>query len=313
MYAQRGNVSIAQLLLNKGASIAKPSLKLALTALFACACVETDALKGLNMAHFLCSHGAELTAHDKQGFTLLHHAAKSGKTDLITYYLSKIAIDPVQDLYRPLWLAARKGQAAAAQLLLEKGAKQRLHNDEHSDILAVTIRDLQRSAGIETIQVLIRHETCIVEERTLHIALESESVYRHAIVEELLRHGVSPRASGHDETPPLEAYLTHRPFSDLGILELLLESGSNPNAGLSTGRTPLTHICSTWWLDALDQERAISTLVYYGADTSLPDQIGDTPMMALCLNPSTRNRLAEVDRLIRVLIREESECLEEIV
>ncbi|MBA5604098.1 ankyrin repeat domain-containing protein [Duganella sp. FT3S] len=84
----------------------------------------------LMMAAFRQNKSAVLTllgkgaAVNQPGWTALHYAAASNSTDIINLLLERhAAIDaPSPSGLTPLMLAAREGQEAAVQLLLERGA-----------------------------------------------------------------------------------------------------------------------------------------------------------------------------------------------
>ena len=91
------------------------------------------ALRGnLVQARALVARGAHI---DRDGWTPLHYAATGPSTELVAYLLDKGATIDARSPNgtTPLMMAARYGNPASAQLLLERGADKRLRNQRGLD------------------------------------------------------------------------------------------------------------------------------------------------------------------------------------
>ena len=114
MAANRKNWDLIRLLMNHGSTV-PDSTKWARSYYF----------KHYDVAKFLLEHGMNPNHRNWHRLTLLHDLAHDGEVDKIALLLDHGAeIDAIDDEYRstPLGLAARAGQRAAVELLLNRGA-----------------------------------------------------------------------------------------------------------------------------------------------------------------------------------------------
>jgi ankyrin repeat protein len=110
-------------------------------------------------AAFLLEHGMDPNHMNWHRFTLLHHMAAEGEVGKARLVLDHGAdIDAIDDEYRstPLGVAARRGQGALVELLLERGADPRAAGASWSTPLAWAekkghekVAQLLRAAGAE--------------------------------------------------------------------------------------------------------------------------------------------------------------------
>ena len=106
-------------------------------------------------AAFLLEHGMDPNHMNWHRFTLLHHMAADGESAKARLLLDHHAeIDPIDDEYlsTPLGVAARRGQAALVQLLLDRGADPTASGAPWSTPLAWAT-----SKGHDAIAAILRH------------------------------------------------------------------------------------------------------------------------------------------------------------
>src|SRR3989339_280336 len=67
-------------------------------------------------------------------------------------------------------------------------------------------------------------------------------------------------------------------FNNLGIVEILLKNGANPNTLSNGGQTPLFRAC------CYENLPIIEILLKYGANPNTPNSTGETPLYRVCNN-----------------------------
>uniref|UniRef100_A0A8C0UHD9 Ankyrin 1 n=1 Tax=Cyanistes caeruleus TaxID=156563 RepID=A0A8C0UHD9_CYACU len=206
------NLSVAQLLLNRGASVNfTPQVSAEWEATGVCAApdeltpLHCAARNGhVRIAEILLDHGAPIQAKTKNGLSPIHMAAQGDHLDCVRLLLQYSAdIDDITlDHLTPLHVAAHCGHHRVAKLLVEKGAK-------------------PNSRALNGFT-------------PLHIACKKNHI---RVMELLLKTGASIDAVTESGLTPLHvaAFMGHLP-----IVKTLLQRGASPNvSNVVTGHTPL--------------------------------------------------------------------------
>ncbi|KAL3162135.1 hypothetical protein ABBQ32_009843 [Trebouxia sp. C0010 RCD-2024] len=106
-------------------------------------------------AQHLVKTGADISAHDKQGFRALHFAAAHGHLDVVTFLWSKGAeVDwETPDGRSPLHLAALRGHSTVVKFLLSKQAWADSQDAEDSTALHLAARGASQQTISELLKV----------------------------------------------------------------------------------------------------------------------------------------------------------------
>ncbi|KAL9007814.1 MAG: hypothetical protein Q9173_006995 [Seirophora scorigena] len=190
----------------------------------------------LGMCSCLLNEGALLDAREAQSKTPLHVACEAGHYELVQMMLDRSQLRPTETSFLAAFFAAvEHGHVRVAESFFSRGLKlQDLKRDRHKPLTLAAKSDYQ--AMVE----LMVHKGCKLNVRddngwnALHLPLTT-------VVEELLTHGVSAKATtSRKETPLLLAVKgTHFP-----VVERLLRTGNHSslvNAEDERGQQPVHH------------------------------------------------------------------------
>jgi len=219
----------------------------------------------------LIALGADIRATDlRQGGTALHWAADGGNLEAIDFLIAQ-GLDPNQDSnsqWKPLDRAASRGQMAALQLLLERGATFPTPNDPDDYFFLVAIN----SGNIELVSYLIdKGFDPNVRTRGGDLAINQPLWYNQpSMLAFLLNKGAT-----------MNGVFDRYNFSPLhvaafrGSMEMaqtLLDSGAEIDAVKpNDGTTPLQIAIE------FKKNELAKFLISKGADIEHPDQYGNTP------------------------------------
>jgi ankyrin repeat protein len=251
--ARTGNAEVVKLLLARGARVDQKGNEFGETALMIAAAANQD-----QAAAALIAHGAEVNGRSA---TLEYPKDRFGLEGVVT-------ILPHGD-WTPLMYAGRQGSAAAARVLCEAGAEVNAVDPDGTSALLLAIMN----GHFDTAAVLLEHGA----DANLTDKAGMGPLYATVDMNTLGEvYGRPPRAS----TGKLTA---------LELMNLLIENGANPNAGLKSATLQRAHTPgeSTLGAGATPLMRAakngdvaaIELLIAHGADVSLGAKNLTTPLM----------------------------------
>jgi ankyrin repeat protein len=131
------------------------------------------------------------------------------------------------------------------------------------------IDDVKKCLNDENVEV---NGKCCSGWTALHYACWTK---RHDIVELLLDHGADTESRLSNNDTPLMVACWHNQAS---ITKLLLERGSKVNVDHFDGKTALHYACTSTGGDKRDSQKCVEELLLHGADTTVKDNGGKTPL-----------------------------------
>ena len=251
----------------------------------------------------------------EDGETLLHIAATSGRTELVSALLQHDAVVNVRTTggITPLHCAASTGDGESVTNLLDRGADALnitsngwtlLHAAADGELDLEVFQRLHRS-GIDANARNRKGETALhraanydqydmieylidsgVHANTtdlegwspLHQNLQLHVIDNSDIIELLLRNGADPNQRIHDGRSPIHMALRSDYGCDTEIVRALLNHGSDPNMLDKDGRTAL-HVSIDYNIDCTAE--VIQLLIDHGGDLQRLDAKGITPYQML--------------------------------
>ncbi|XP_057649916.1 ankyrin-2 isoform X47 [Chionomys nivalis] len=261
--AHYGNVNVATLLLNRGASVD-------FTARNGITPLHVASKRGnTNMVKLLLDRGGQIDAKTRDGLTPLHCAARSGHDQAVELLLERGAplLARTKNGLSPLHMAAQGDHVECVKHLLQHKAPvddvtldylTALHVAAHCGHYRVTKLLLDKRANPNA--RALRGETA------LHMAARAGQV---EVVRCLLRNGALVDARAREEQTPL--HIASR-LGKTEIVQLLLQHMAHPDAATTNGYTPL-HISARE-----GQVDVASVLLEAGAAHSLATKKGFTPL-----------------------------------
>jgi ankyrin repeat protein len=239
--ASKGELTVAEFLLNNGAEISIGGGSSGYTALHYAANQGHKA-----MVELLLQHGAAVDARAQSGETALHLAAGRGFKNVAESLLAQGADANARDDQNgtPLFRAAGQGRLALAQFLIEKGADVNSKDNSGKTALVTAIV----GKHVPVIELLLTNKAEVNTECSVNINNSSDRRFPLHCAVELRR---------------------------TDIAELLLKHGANPNAQVSTsppGPTPLVLAI------AEGQREMAALLLRYKADPNIPTKDGVSPL-----------------------------------
>jgi serine/threonine-protein phosphatase 6 regulatory ankyrin repeat subunit B len=237
----------------------------------------------IDVLTWLLKNRTSVDAADAGGKTALHNAVQNGAHEAMQLLLDNGA-DPLlrtRELKTPLYFAAEKGDAAAADILLALPDVSRTLND-HSSIVegftplmaAVASRASNNDGHVAVAEKLLDHGAYInkLDNQNRHSLFIAVEMSTPAMVALLIRRGADV------EKAPLfgdqKLSLVHRigPAGYREKLLLLAQAGANVNAKDTSGNTPL-HIAT----DVRDAAK-VRALLEAGANPNLANNFGRRPL-----------------------------------
>lgn len=183
--------------------------------------------------------GGGITCTDSDDWTLLHVAARSGRTELAALLLDRgAAIDARGAVGRtPIYEAAKYGRLATVQLLAERGA----HIDEASDHGFTPMMVAAERNHLAIVRYLFERGAAAgavndVGKTALHQYIEHSAPDAEELPRLLIERGVPLEV--HDVVGATALYSASQ-RGRVRIVRVLLEAGANPNATYRRGFTPL--------------------------------------------------------------------------
>jgi uncharacterized protein len=199
-----------------------------------------SAARHLNVLQLLHKeYGADLSISDNAGNCLLHYTAeKPERLPALEYLLScgLNANTAAHDKHTALRLAASKGNVAAVQLLLDRGADPALENEQGNNALYEAIRFGHASV----VQLLMSTGLATADSNSSLTAmplLQLAALFRQAAVAQvLLEAGADVNATIHDGTTALH---TAAAKGSAAVVAVLLQHGASVTGVNGRGVTPL--------------------------------------------------------------------------
>lgn len=264
--ASAGNVSVAKILVDSGASINTHSNEFKESAL-TLACYKGH----LEMVRFLLEAGADQEHKTEEMHTALMEASMDGHVAVARLLLDSGAQVnmPADSFESPLTLAACGGHVELAMLLLERGANIEEVNDEGY----TPLMEASREGHEEMVALLlsqgadINAQTEETQETALTLACCGGFL---EVADFLIKAGADIEAGAN--TPLAEA-------SQEGHIDLvrhLIEAGANIHATSATGDTPLMYAAENGHTDV------VQVLLEAGASIEHEAEGGRTPLMKAC-------------------------------
>ena len=261
--ASAGNVEVARILVEHGASINTHSNEFKESAL-TLACYKGH----LEMVRFLLEAGADQEHKTEEMHTALMEASMDGHVEVARLLLDSGAQVnmPADSFESPLTLAACGGHVELAMLLLERGANIEEVNDEGYTPLMEAARE-----GHEEMVGLLLSQGADINaqtEETQETALTLASCGGFLEVAEfLIKAGADIEAGAN--TPLAEAAQE----GHISLVQHLLDAGANVNATSASGDTPLMYACEN------GHREVVEVLLEAGASLEHEADGGRTPLM----------------------------------
>jgi len=240
MAALRGNIEIAQLLVDRGAKVNVRTFG-GMTAL------HYAAWNGhADLAALLIAKGANVGAAANEelddltgGVEPIHCAVDS--TEVVTLLLDSSAAVDARDEFdqTPLMLAAERGNADVVALLLARGADAKARYGEHGFPLLSALR------GASLCRPGLLADTGDPE----YVKCVARFRQYEAVARMLVEKGADPEATGHSGETPLHAAAS---AGSTEIISLLISKGVNVNAKDAENETPLDMAVTRRNADAAD-------------------------------------------------------------
>jgi cytohesin len=258
-----GSKEVVELLISKGAVIDARD-KNALKALPLAAMADsTDIVKRINYLRY----AREVNAKDKDGWTPLHYAARSGHKDVVLLLIDHGADVNAEapDKSKPLDHATWSDHQDVVKLLIDKGTN--ISKDDNLLYWSCMY-------GYRDLAELLIKKGADVNSKAWPNAPSLEAVWNTPsskqldILKLLLDNGANPNAKDRWGWS-----LLHYTYTDVDLTRLLLDKGANPNAiENEDGLMPL-HL-------AADKGRkaVVELLISRGADVNAKDYSGRTPL-----------------------------------
>jgi cytohesin len=258
-----GSKEVVELLISKGAVIDARD-KNALKALpLAAMAGSTDIVKRINYLRY----AREVNAKDKDGWTPLHYAARSGQKDVVLLLIDHGADVNAEapDKSKPLDHATWSDRQDVVKLLIDKGTN--ISKDDNLLYWSCMY-------GYRDLAELLIKKGADVNSKAWPNAPSLEAVWNTPssrqldILKLLLDNGADPNAKDrHDWS------LLHYTEGDVDLTRLLLDKGANPNAiENERGLMPL-HLAADEGRKAM-----VELLLSRGADVNAKDYSGRTPL-----------------------------------
>uniref|UniRef100_A0A8D1PYA4 ZU5 domain-containing protein n=1 Tax=Sus scrofa TaxID=9823 RepID=A0A8D1PYA4_PIG len=221
------------------------------------------------VAKVLLDKGAKPNSRALKVETPLHMAARAGHTEVAKYLLqNKAKVNAkAKDDQTPLHCAARIGHTNMVKLLLENNANPNLATTAGHTPLHIAARE----GHVETALALLEKgasQACMTKKgfTPLHVAAKYGKV---RVAELLLEHDAHPNAAGKNGLTPLHVAVHH---NHLDIVKLLLPRGGSPHSPAWNGYTPL-HIAAKQ-----NQMEVARSLLQYGGSANAESVQGVTPL-----------------------------------
>uniref|UniRef100_A0A8D2LIP2 Ankyrin 1 n=1 Tax=Varanus komodoensis TaxID=61221 RepID=A0A8D2LIP2_VARKO len=261
--SRRGNIIMVRLLLDRGAHI-ETRTKDELTPLH-CAARNGH----VRIAEILLDHGAPIQAKTKNGLSPIHMASQGDHLDCVRLLLQYNAdIDDITlDHLTPLHVAAHCGHHRVAKILLEKGAKPNARALNGFTPLHIACK----KNHIRVMELLLKTGASIdaVTESGLTPLHVASFMGNLPIVKILLQRGASPNVSNVKVETPL--HMAAR-AGHSEVAKYLLQNKAKVNAKAKDDQTPL-HCAAR-----LGHCTVVKLLLEAGADPNLSTTAGHTPL-----------------------------------
>ncbi|GAB1192824.1 hypothetical protein APSETT444_002021 [Aspergillus pseudonomiae] len=212
----------------------------------------------LDAVQLLLQHGADIAAVDEQGDMAIHHAAAAGSVEVVKFLLDRgIPVDVRGEAEKTVLLTAVIYQrAAVTQLLLEAGADVNLVEEDGHNALRLAAY----CGTIEIVESLLAHGAAVgalaPDDRTvLHMAVVGDNP---DVIPSLCRAGAAINAL--DASGYTALHLAAALSGRTALARLLLEMGAEISVSSGDGRTPLHFAAWT------GQEDLLQLLVDAGAE-----------------------------------------------
>lgn len=221
----------------------------------------------------LLEAGANAGARTRDGATPLHVAARAGNADIATRLLERGADVNVADNggTTPLHFAARNGSLATVNALLDAGADANALGD-HGTALHGPLSGEDRVAIVDALLQAGMDVNLVGEEYGTTLLMESVGVMwgdsSGQLALRFLRRGADPNARSRNGWTALHEAFLRGP----DIHRILLDAGADPAATDNWGKSPLHLVAGS------GEQGVIPMLVDAGADLDLLDGNGKTPL-----------------------------------
>jgi ankyrin repeat protein len=237
------------------------------------------AQKGTRVCELLIADGADVNRQREDGNSALSWAAASGNVGAARLLLDKGAKPDLLDQNRttPLLLGAQN--ADIVQTLLNHGANPNSANKTGFTHLMLAAMN----GNLESIQLLTEHGANINTITQAGRAALLEVVWLNpsdfsGIARYLLAHGADPNIGDRAGTTPL--FLACRPNGEVETVRLLLQHKAQINVRDRQGDTPLHEaVGNVEYDEEPGNPEIVRLLLAHGANTRLKNKLGYTPLM----------------------------------
>ncbi len=238
-----------------------------------------------NIVMRLISNGADLTASDVRGDTVLDYAARAGQIDTLILLMSVgVEFKGKSNVYGETVLhsSAGAGKAKAAELLIKKGMDVDVRDFSGQSALHFAAHE----GSLETINLLISKGADVNAkdaegDTPLHEAVNAGKLDAVAL---LIEKGAVASAQNISGVFPIHRAVLK---GNLAIVNLLIKNGAKVNVKSNSGTTPLHGAAFS------ADESMVRLLIDNGATVNAKDEFGRTP-----LDSAAPTRLPQIMNLL---------------